>query len=318
MEKRIILMGVPYHKNLGDNAIVVAEEKFIKDLFPNYIYNYVPEENMLRCVEIVKNYIDDDDILVMHGGGNMGNEYSYIEQSRRRIVELFPNNKIIVMPQTIFFSDDENGREEFEASKKIYNSHKNLTIIAREKISYELMKKNFKCNVVFTPDIVLYLNEIDNDNTTRNGALFLIRHDEESIFSDEQRNGMFDYIKKRFNGNVVISDTMHDRYLRDDERRIVFNKKLDQIRDKEIVITDRLHGMIFSVITGTPCVVLGNYNHKIRESAKWFRDFNYVKYVDDIKNVPNAVEELIKIEKIIYNDEEIRKNILKIKELIEK
>lgn len=318
MEKRIILMGAPHHKNLGDNAIVVAEEKFIKDLFPNYIYNYVPEENMLRCVEIVKNYINDDDILVMQGGGNMGNEYSYIEQSRRKVVELFPNNKIIIMPQTIFFSDDENGREEFEASKKIYNSHKNLTIIAREKISYELMKKNFKCNIVFTPDIVLYLNEIDNDNTTRNGALFLIRHDEESIISDKQRNSMFDYIKKRFNGNVVISDTIHDRYLRDDERRIVFNKKLDQIRDKEIVITDRLHGMIFSVITGTPCVVLGNYNHKVREAAKWFRDFNYVKYVDDIKNVPNAVEELIKIEKIMYNDEEIRKNILKIKELIEK
>ena len=34
--KKVVLMGVPHHNNLGDNAIAYAEKKFIKDYLPEY------------------------------------------------------------------------------------------------------------------------------------------------------------------------------------------------------------------------------------------------------------------------------------------
>ena len=34
----------------------------------------------------------------------------------------------------------------------------------------------------------------------------------------------------------------------------------------KIVITDRLHGLIFSKITSTPCIAIDNSNNKIRET----------------------------------------------------
>ena len=37
---------------------------------------------------------------------------------------MFPNNTIIIFPQTIYFSDDEEGRKVLDESIKIYNSHK--------------------------------------------------------------------------------------------------------------------------------------------------------------------------------------------------
>ena len=66
----------------------------------------------------------------------------------------------------MFFSKNEEGRKELNISKKIYNSHTDLTIIAREKTSYKNMIKEFnKCKIILNPDIVLYLNDkINNKN----------------------------------------------------------------------------------------------------------------------------------------------------------
>ena len=105
--KKIILMGFPNHRNLGDQAIALAEEIFIRKNFPEYDFYSVPEGIMLKCVDKVRKACKDEDILVLHGGGNFGNQYMYIEESRRRILELFPNNPIILMPQSIYFSNDE-------------------------------------------------------------------------------------------------------------------------------------------------------------------------------------------------------------------
>ena len=46
------------------------------------------------------------------------------------------------------------------------------------------------------------------------------------------------------------------------------------------MITDRLHGMIFSIITGTPNIVFGNNYHKV-ESAynSWFNNLSYSFFI---------------------------------------
>lgn len=38
--------------------------------------------------------------------------------------------------------------------------------------------------------------------------------------------------------------------------------KYIKFRECELVITDRIHGMIFAAITGTPCIALSNYKIK--------------------------------------------------------
>ena len=42
---------------------------------------------MLDCLDKVREACSDEDILVLHGGGNFGNQYMYIEESRRKIFE---------------------------------------------------------------------------------------------------------------------------------------------------------------------------------------------------------------------------------------
>ena len=47
-----------------------------------------------------------------------------------------------------------------------------------------------------------------------------------------------------------------------------------------MVITDRLHGTIFSLITATPCICFDNSNHKVKNSYNsWFKKFPYIVYI---------------------------------------
>lgn len=196
--KKVVLMGVPHHNNLGDNAIAYAEKEFIKDYLPEYDYYEISEETIDKCVYKVIDYIDKDSLIFLHGGGNFGDEYLYVEEGRRKVIELFPENTIILFPQTMFFSETKQGKEELEKSKKIYSKHKKLILLARESVSYELMKKEFPNNkVIQTPDIVTYLNKSDN-KTKREGLLFILRNDIERVTTDEQTEYLQKIAKKYF------------------------------------------------------------------------------------------------------------------------
>ena len=46
-------------------------------------------------------------------------------------------------------------------------------------------------------------------------------------------------------------------------REYFLNKKFREFSERNLIITDRLHGMIFAAITGTPCVAMDNISHKI-------------------------------------------------------
>lgn len=305
--KKIILMGFPNHRNLGDQAIALAEEIFIRKNFPEYDFYSVPEGIMLKCVYKVRKACTDEDILVLHGGGNFGNQYMYIEESRRKILELFPNNPIILMPQSIYFSNDEEGKKELNKTIKAYNKHKNFTIVAREQISYDKIKENFTADVLQTPDIVMSLNKQRFDEK-RNGIMYILRHDVEVVLDDTDRNDLINVGKKLFD-DVIVTDMMFPKQIKDHEREEVLDTFMANIGKRQVVVTDRLHGMIFCAITGTPCIVFSNYNHKVKGSLKWLKHLNYIRFLDDISKTEETLKELLTIKETKYDNEEINKSL---------
>lgn len=59
--------------------------------------------------------------------------------------------------------------------------------------------------------------------------------------------------------------------------------KLDQFRKSNIILTDRLHGMIFALITGTPAIVFDNKNHKVKFSyLDWLQNVDYIYFADQM------------------------------------
>ena len=83
----------------------------------------------------------------------------------------------------------------------------------------------------------------------------------------------------------------------------VLETKLQEARESELVITDRLHGMIFAAITSTPCIAFGNYNHKITSSFIWLEHFGYVKYIEDIGKLEETIKQIRELKEHRYNNE---------------
>jgi pyruvyl transferase EpsI len=225
----------------------------------------------------VKSFLTPKDIIMILGGGNMGDMYLKEEEQRRFIIKNFKNNRIISLPQTISFSDTENGKKEFEKTKKIYNSHKNLLLVAREDKSFEIMKERFsEFNVIEVPDMVLYLNKKENEK--RDGIMFCLRKDKEGLLSEEFKKNISKVLMEKYQV-IKIIDTVLSRGLDKNTRDKEFEKLITEIKKSRLVITDRLHGMIFCAITGTPCIVLKTFNHKVTESYKWLEKLGYIKMV---------------------------------------
>lgn len=312
--KKIILFGVPIHGNIGDAAIVLAEEKFIKDNLKEYEYIKVLDEETEEGIEEIKRIIKEDDIILLHGGGNLGDEYIECEERRRMVIKAFPNNKTILMPQSIYFNDTEYGKKELENTKKLYNSHKNLTLIAREEISFNIMKREFpNINVILTPDIVMYLNE--TQDSKRQGIVLAMRRDIEKVLTVEQSQKIDEDISKYFENKIITDTHLGDEQITCNIRRNVFESKIDEFRNAQLVITDRLHGMIFAAITSTPCIALGNYNHKIESSFEWLKNQGYIKFLKNTKDLEEAIIEL-KDKRINYNNEFAVKEYQKILDII--
>ncbi|MCD2502362.1 polysaccharide pyruvyl transferase family protein [Clostridium sp. NSJ-145] len=296
-KKKIIYMLLPSHGNIGDQAIALATLKYLKDKFNEFDIIEIYREDTYKYIKAIKQVINDDDIIILHGGGNMGNLYPVEEQDRRAIINLFPKNKIISMTQTISFSNDIEGDKELQETKETYNKHKDLTLIAREKRSYEIMKNEFDIkNIILNPDIVLYLNGmLDMKSMERKFIMTCLRSDKESILGNKK--SIFISKLNESYTEVFNYDTVVKKSLKGQERIDEVNDMFNKFMSSKLVITDRLHGMVFAAITKTPCIVTKSLDHKVVGTYEWIKDLNYIRLVNDLEfdKIKPIIEELISL-----------------------
>lgn len=282
--KYSLLLGTPLHTNIGDRAIAYAEHVYLRS-----------QNRFKPTIEFPHDFnidslpnIPDDIVIYLHGGGNFGDVWLNEEVYRREIIKRFTKNQIIMFPQTMFFSNDKNLRD----STSVYSKHNSLQLTAREKTSYNLMKEEFRTNrVLLTPDIVMFLRIRLRKPYRRQGAIFSIRQDKEKTIGDDVINEVERLVKRRFGvGDIVYSD-MHtpENQATNSHRAIVMNK-LKEYRSASIVVTDRLHGMIFALLTNTPCIVLGSQTYKTSGVFEWIKQYPEQSNIIFCNNRSDALE----------------------------
>ncbi|MBQ2986135.1 MAG: polysaccharide pyruvyl transferase family protein [Tyzzerella sp.] len=285
----IYLLATPNHGNVGDQAIAKAEVEFLENEFSQFHVVEVMFNEYLEWKENLTALISPEEIIMYHGGGNMGTEYFECETVFRDIVKRFPNNWIISFPQTVYYDDSPESQEQFEISKEIYATNQRLILTAREKKSYKIMKEaygNYN-RVLFVPDIVLYMQRIDADS--RKGVLTCLRNDVERSLSETDHKEIYSVLREWYT-EIKKSDTVVDLdYVSKYMRPEVVNGKLEEFKKSELVVTDRLHGMVFSYLTHTPCIVLSNYNHKVCGLYEWIKDSSIIALIEDVKELRDAM-----------------------------
>ncbi len=175
----VFYFDYPLHSNVGDLLIYHGTEQFFKDHHINV--------TLKRCeydldLEEVKAKITPNTTILLHGGGNFGDLYPQHQKIREEMVTHFPNNRIIVLPQTAYFKHEEN----LQKSAALFRNHSDCHLLARDERTANLFAK-FSDHVYLSPDMAHQLYGTMETKQGKTGKkLYFLRKDIEA--SDVEKN----------------------------------------------------------------------------------------------------------------------------------
>lgn len=301
--KRVFIFLAADYGNIGDLAISSAQEKFITENLTDYEVFLVPISKTRIWIESIKKQVSSHDIITIIGGGNMGSLYPDIESLRQLVICSFPYNKIVCFPQTLDWDESKSSNKALKKIVKIYSSHSGIHIFARELLTYKKLEEVFNgqgnAKIGFVPDIVMSasakkLGVVNSSNPT--GILTCLRNDKECALKSEHYTILNNAISDT--GLTIIKTDTHagGSGLSKAESNKLVSEKIQQFAEAQLVITDRLHGMILCLLSGTPCLVLPNSNHKIRQTyMDWLKDHPRLMFVEleNFTQVSKYIDQLL-------------------------
>jgi pyruvyl transferase EpsO len=159
-------IDIPMHDNIGDLLIMQGTLAFFKKK------KLVPKTTSTSW-GFDPAWVQPDDILVFHGGGNFGDLYANINDLREEIITRFPHNRIVMLPQTIFFTSD----AKRDRSAAVFRRHPDVHIFIRDKVSQHIAGL-FSDHVYLVPDMAHQLYPIASHGSGK-GVLRIERVDVE-------------------------------------------------------------------------------------------------------------------------------------------
>jgi len=297
--KKIFLIGTPDYGNIGDAAITLGTYAFIRQYFSDYALFELTGYQMEMMYSHFQTTIGEGDLIMLQGGGNIGDMYMLEENIRRKVIPDFPNNRIIILPQTIYFSDTLSGKRELAISKEIYGCHKRLTMFLRGNESLSFAKEHFvNADSYLAVDMAHMLDY--RFGFQRKGLLLCIRDLEEESGLDREHYAFIFDTAKQFGEHNIVSQNSHDS-ISESERGFFLVELLKRYASAEVVVTDRLHGLVFSAVTRTPCVVMSAKTQKTREYMAFMSGGNAVFFIDrDLTALERAIQSALAVKEPIY------------------
>lgn len=315
-EKNIWLLGIPKSKNLGDQAQVICSENWFNENYPKHkVFMYDSAEllcNDSRLVKFIANIIKGDDIVFFQSGYNLTDLYPAQERMHREVIKYIKNNKIIYLPQTVKFEEPYSENEFLKQGEDIYKSHPSVYLICRDEKSFEIAQKAmpYVGSHPF-PDVVTnFIGRYNVKSYNRKGAMLCIRRDVESSLGENDKKTLISNINKVCDVEITDTTVEYPAYqiINANRKKYVFNM-IDKMSQKEVIITDRYHGLIFGIVSGTPVILIKTVDHKITEGIKWFPEEikKHIRVVENIDNIDEVINEIktdktINFEPYFYNE----------------
>lgn len=255
--------------NLGDVALNWGISKWLNETFPNTEIIKYPVEIMVSSANyqaIKKNFIDNikkGDVVLMHECC-LGSFCEHVNSPAHLLYRLRTEtyeglkglpNKIIQLPATLYYDLRFPSVEECLKNDGKAFDNPNLTFCVRDSVSFQIAKKLFgecRCNIILMPDFTYYLaSEVQESTMQRENICLVVRN-------SKLRDLMLRRINQATTLNVVKKDLNFSKKINvEDDVKAIWK----QYQSYKLVVTDRLHGVIFSALTGTPCIGI-NYNQR--------------------------------------------------------
>ncbi len=270
---KIFYFGIVEHSNMGDIAQYYCIERWISENFSNVpVYEFAATtvvNEKYGFLDKLQKLLGSDDIIIFQSGYTTQDLGGVHDLMHRMVIERFPDARIIMMPQTVFFRSEE--RRELTAIT--YNLATNMLFLARDRVSFEAAKEMFPdVSVRQFPDIVTTLIGTYSFSSPRSGILLCCRDDGEKLYTDNE----ISELKSRLSAlqKTELTDTTINVPFSEIKKDIghFLELEIERYSKYRLIITDRYHGTIFSLIANTPVVVLKTNDHKVTTGVQWFEN----------------------------------------------
>jgi exopolysaccharide biosynthesis predicted pyruvyltransferase EpsI len=214
-----------------------------------------------------------DEIILIQGGGNIGELYKNGTYLLKTILHNNKKNRIIVAPQSYFFKSRGSIFSLF-----FRKNHSKILLFCREKYSYDLLQSlNLPKNVsiFLSPCTAFYLAESDFQKLPNLINLFCFRNDCEKRLSVGFTNSLIKSIKI----SAIVKDIASHPYTENN-----FSEYLYSIQISKRVFTDRLHVAILAAVLKKEVVLFANSYWKNKGVYEYtLKEFQNVQFVEDEK-----------------------------------
>jgi exopolysaccharide biosynthesis predicted pyruvyltransferase EpsI len=246
-----------------------------------------------------------NDTILFHGGGNLNELYQIHSNWRNEFCQKYRNNTIISMPQSIYYKN-----ETIFKLDTIQNRNSNKYVVtSRAQLTSRQIELFNENNITFkqVPDAAFMIGPRIPNKSPTHSIFILIRTDKEQQFSNEIYEEAYHYLQNKtitfivkdwfsYKSNFDNKDISKNAVRRND----LVNNILSQ---GKVIITDRLHCALYSLLMGKPLIVLNNNYNKTRtvfDLAFEGKEECSTKYLNIIYS-RNPLEAVHLAEKILAN-----------------
>lgn len=304
--KKVVYFGGTGNVNLGDNAQRMLIARWCKTNYPAHRYIEIPITMTFCRVVNLRNGVRSailsgimfSLLRIRQRSGDIfvtGSGYGFIDHASTwiayaRLSISCKKTPILIMPQTINFYNLWMGRY---ASQAI-SEHSRVLLCCRDFVSLRNAESLFpNSRPTAMPDIVTSLIGTRKSTSERDGVLLCIRDDFEAFYT---KNDM-EAFKRRLECRVETRDTslMVSPEDMDAHRECYINEFIEYMASFKVVVTDRYHGTIFSLVANTPVIVLNSNDHKLSSGVEWFpKSFSgHVRFAQTLDQAYEMVKEFL-------------------------
>lgn len=282
IDSRYIYLDLPYHCNIGDSLIWMGTDYFLKRLTYQSLGNH--SMDTFKFAPLPK-----DVVILLHGGGNFGDIWHQHQEFRLKVIQEYPDNRIIILPQTVYYKSE----TVFVEDIRKMNLHRKLIICARDSYSAELLRKNcYNGQLLTLPDMAFCIERkklsTDTQPITKENLL-LLRDDQESPLDIK--------VKDFYSEDMDIKDWPQQKAARRTARKYIHRhtaedtdtffqtKYLPQrisegvrfVSEYKMVYSTRLHVAILRLLLGQPVMIMNNsYGKNLNFYNTWLTDSELV------------------------------------------
>lgn len=260
----VVYVDYPFHSNIGDLLIHQGAQAFLSAHRCRTVLDVAVE-----TAALLEKGVPNDATIVLHGGGNLGDLYPRHQQLRDRVIGTFPRHRIVLLPQSVHFSDPEAAA----ACGALWSRHDDLHVCLRDHRSIATLAPHLQRTPLLLPDMAHALFPSLTNARPGTGTLLFRRQDIEAVSGDRTA---FDWEKLLTPMDHRAIGLLHRAHratargwpvpaasLWGKFRDRLVRRALSHMGRFATVDTDRLHGMLAALLIGRPVTARDNATGKL-------------------------------------------------------